>query len=313
MVGSPYAGCPIRRSPGHSLLARSRLAGTLRRGASLVRLDLESSCISTDLAYRPNPLRGSADSQRLQPGPRFRARARLIRPSVHRPICMGRFATPLSCPLQSSIVSSLAPALSRASVPCRGFCPRRDDLAIVALGLPVQGFDPSTKRCLLVAGHCLLAVDSAPLTDFRRLPRSSASTSRPCSSRRSPVLPRFDPASGGLPLLRFPPLGSPVSVPGCPGPPMTLSRRSSTSADRARSPPAYRTVAGWLAVSGLPTHSRFEAIPPLAWVTWLPSRFDRRSGNRASSACRVGRRLCSGSSRCRCRADRTRSGSHNPS
>jgi hypothetical protein len=107
----------VARAPPQSHGRRSRLAGTLRRGASLVRLDLEVPCISTDLAYRPNPLRGSADAQRLQPGPRFRARARLIRPSVHRPICMGRFATPLSCPLQSSIVSSLAPALSRASFP----------------------------------------------------------------------------------------------------------------------------------------------------------------------------------------------------
>jgi hypothetical protein len=40
-----------------------------------------------------------------------------------------------------------------------------------------------------------------------------------------------------LPLLRFPPLGSPPSVPGCPGPPMTLSRRPSqalTVRDRLR-------------------------------------------------------------------------------
>jgi hypothetical protein len=142
------------------------------------------------------------------------------------------------CPLQSSIVSSLAHALSRTSIPCRGFCLRRVDLAIVALGRsPVQGVHPSTKRCLLVAGHCLLAVGSAPLPGSRRLPRSSASTSRLRSSRRSLDLPRCDPALASLPLLRFPPLGSPLSMPGCPGPPMTLSRRSSqalTGRDRLR-------------------------------------------------------------------------------
>lgn len=96
----------------------------------------------------------------------------------------------------------------RARASLSGFLPSSRRSCDRRARAPVQGFDPSTKRCLLVAGRCLLAVDSAPLTDFRRLPRSSASTSRPCSSRRSPVLPRFDPASGGLPLLRFPPLGS---------------------------------------------------------------------------------------------------------
>ena len=129
------------------------------------------------------------------------------------PLAWRSFRLLVSCSLQSSIVSSLAHALSRTSIPCRGSCPRRVDLAIGALGLPVQGVHPSTKRCLLVAGHCLLVVGSAPLPDFRRLPRSSASTSRLRSSRRSLDLHRCDPARASLPLLRFPPLGSPCQCP----------------------------------------------------------------------------------------------------
>jgi hypothetical protein len=48
------------------------------------------------------------------------------------------------------------------------------------------------------------------------------------------------------------------------GPPMALSLRSSQNDGRARSPSAFRTIRAWLAVSGLPTHSRFEAFRRLA-------------------------------------------------
>jgi hypothetical protein len=41
-------------------------------------------CVPADLAHRLLPSRVAADPQRLRPGPRFRARARLIRPNVHR-------------------------------------------------------------------------------------------------------------------------------------------------------------------------------------------------------------------------------------
>jgi hypothetical protein len=52
---------------------------------------------------------------------------------------------------------------------------------------------PRSGTCSSQAA-CLLAVGSAPLTDFRRLPRDSASTSRLSSSRRSLASFRFDPA-----------------------------------------------------------------------------------------------------------------------
>jgi hypothetical protein len=97
----------------------------------------------------------------------------------------------------------------RAAAPLSwGFGPRSVGLAAFGSDLPVQGFAPFAKRYLLVAGPCLLAVGSAPLTDFRRLPRCSASTSRPSSSRRSLASCRCYPILGVLPLLRFPPLGS---------------------------------------------------------------------------------------------------------
>jgi hypothetical protein len=97
----------------------------------------------------------------------------------------------------------------RAAAPLSwGFGPRSVGLAAFGSDLPVQGFAPFAKRYLLVAGPCLLAVGSAPLTDFRRLPRCFASTSRPSSSRRSLASCRCYPILGVLPLLRFPPLGS---------------------------------------------------------------------------------------------------------
>jgi hypothetical protein len=136
-------------------------------------------------------------------------------------------------------VSSLALALSRASFPVLRFLPLVGPiLRTVRSGAPVQGFHPSAKRYLLVAGRCLRAVGSAPLTGFRQLPRDSASTSRPCSSRRSLVVPRFDPASDSLPLFRF--LG--VS-----GSPLPVCR---------------------------PPRGSFEAVRRLALASWAPSRFD---------------------------------------
>ena len=70
-------------------------------------------------------------------------------------------------------MSSLALALSRASFPVLRFLPLVGPvLRSVRSGAPVQGFQPSAKRFLLVAGRCLLAVDSAPLTGFRQLPRT---------------------------------------------------------------------------------------------------------------------------------------------
>jgi hypothetical protein len=101
-------------------------------------------------------------------------------------------------------VSSLALALSRASFPVLRFLPLVGPiLRPVRSGAPVQGFLPSAKRCLLVAGPASVPLTEAPLTGFRRLPRDSASTSRPRSSQRSLVVPRFDPASDSLSLFRF--------------------------------------------------------------------------------------------------------------
>lgn len=132
---------------------------------------------------------------------------------------------------------------------------------------------PRSGTCSSQAS-CLLAVGSVPLTDFRRLPRDSASTSRLSSSRRSLASFRCYPVLGSLPLLRLPPLGSyPVPCPPSPfgssGPPMTLSRRSSQNDGRARSPSAFHTNRGMLTVSGSPTHSRFEAFRLLASATRL--------------------------------------------
>jgi len=108
------------------------------------------------------------------------------------------------------------------------------------------------------------------------VPRGDRSTSTGVTRPR----PRF-PSSGSLPWVL------PLSVPGCPGPPMTLSRRPSqalTVRDRLR---RLAVTGGWLAVSGPPTHSRFEAVRRLALATWASSRFDRRSGNRAARRFRL--------------------------
>src|SRR5262245_62939035 len=50
---------------------------------------------------------------------------------------------------------------------------------------------------------------------------------------------------------------------------MTLSRRSSQNAGRARSSSAFRTMRGMVTVSGSPAHSRFEAFRRLALATRL--------------------------------------------
>lgn len=156
-----------------------------------------------------------------------------------------------------------------------GFCPRRDDLAVVVLGRPVQGLHP-----------CREAVPA------RRRPPASLPLARPRSPafagchgaprRLRGFLPRGDrwPRSGVTrPSVRFPssgcllwariPLRARLGLSAPSGPPMTLSRRSSQNDGRARSPSAFHTNRGMLTVSGSPTHSRFEAFRLLASATRL--------------------------------------------
>jgi hypothetical protein len=167
-------------------------------------------------------------------------------------------------------VSSLASALSREDSPVVGFLPSSRRSCDRLLGRPVQGFDP-----------CREAVPA------RRRPPASLPLARPRSPtfagchgtppRLRGFLPRGDrspspgvtrpsarfPSSGCLPWARLP-YGARLHLSALSGPPMTLSRRSSQNDGRARSPSAFRTMRGMLAVSGSPTHSRFEAFRRLA-------------------------------------------------
>jgi hypothetical protein len=88
------------------------------------------------------------------------------------PVSWVRFAAPVMDSASELLrVVTRSRAFAR-ELPCPEVsAPRRTVLRSVRSGAPVQGFHPSAKRYLLVAGHCLLAVDSAPLTGFRQLPR----------------------------------------------------------------------------------------------------------------------------------------------
>jgi len=159
----------------------------LRSGASLVRLEnLGALCFG-------RPCRPSAGlATRVRSAAR-RAQAAFPCPSSAHPA--ERPPSPVSWDRLVAPVMFSASELHRV---------RRSLLRFRAGTSPVVGFLPSSRRpCGLRLGRacpgisslheavparrrpCLRAVGSAPLTGLRRLPRDSASTSRPCSSRRS--------------------------------------------------------------------------------------------------------------------------------